>query len=731
VPSDNASAEDLGMSRQPDWDPLDPVEGPEPTGAHERLRDKCPVAWSDRFGGFWALSRYNDVVGAAGDTPTYSSAQKATIPDSTGADRPPRPPLETDPPDHGEYRTLLNRYFAPLRIRVVEPAIRRTARALIGAAVSSGEVEAVASMSYPMPAQVLCIFLGIPTDDAEDIKRMANEVLKAGRDGDLEAHKRANDRIYAYIDTLVAERRVNPQDADDDLVSGLLDAGIGGRSVTDEEASSILRLLLQAGHGTTSNAIGSILRFLSENPEEQRRLRADPRLIVPAIEEILRLWSPARLLARTTTCPVRVHDQEIPEDSKVALLWSAANRDSQVFDHADEFELERRPNRHVAFGHGIHTCIGAALARAELRIFTEELFGLTEWVSLAGEPVDAGWPHVGPAELPLRLDRRTGPPLAAPGSAETATRTMRVRKRVVADEVLELTLEDVSGQGLPPWSPGAHVDVGLPNGIARQYSLCGPRAAADYRIAVLREQESRGGSSYIHEVLGDGDLITVSDARNHFPLVEAESYIFMASGIGITPLIPMVEAVEAAGKPWRLHYVGRTRERMVYVEQLLELPQVTAHVTAEHGRPDLQGLLGEPDESTAIYACGSQGFLLALDEATQGWPPGALHVEWFSPKPGSRTAGAGALETFDVELARSGERVRVVPGQSILDAAADAGVTIPGSCFEGTCGSCETPVIDGQPDHRDSLLSAAERAAGDRMLPCVSKSCSTLLVLDV
>lgn len=716
-----------------DWDPLDPAHETEPTAAHRRLREEHPVAYTSRWGGFYTLSRHDDVVAAAADPLTFASGQKTTIPDTTGASRPPRPPLESDPPQHGQFRTLLNKYFAPRRIRALEPAIRRIARDLIAAAATGEPVEAVSTITYAMPAQVLCTFLGIPPSEGAAIKAMANEVLDAGHRGDAAAHKAANDRIYAYIDALVERRRTQPQDPETDPVSGLLDARIDGRSLTGDEVTAVLRLLLQAGHGTTTNALGSILRLLAEDPDTQRRLRTDASLIPTAIEELVRVWTPARLLARTTTRDVVVRDRLIPAGSKVALMWSAANRDASVFDDPDRFRLDRRPNRHVGFGHGIHTCLGAPLARAELRIAIEELFALTEWVEPAGTPVDSGWPHIGPSELPIRLVPRRMPLAADAGRRERGHEfTAAVAAiRAVAEGVVEIELRRPDGGSLPSWTAGAHVELVLPNGITRQYSLCGDRSERDaWRIAVLRAAHSRGGSAYVHTTLRPGDVLTVRGPRNHFPLAGAGRYMFLASGIGITPMLPMIREARDKGIPWELHYVGRTRAAMAYVDRFAAREDCRIHVTSEHGRPDLTALLAQPREGTLVYACGSPGFLEAVKAATTHWPRGSLVVEHFSPKPGADRPGEGALEAFEVELVRSGLTVPVLPGQSIIDACGLAGVTIPGSCFEGTCGSCETPLVSGVADHRDSVLTADERERGELIMPCVSRAKTPRLVLD-
>jgi cytochrome P450 len=388
----------------PDWDPLDPSVERDPTDEHARLRRECPVAHTDRFGGFWTLTRHEDIVAAAKDTDTFISSQKATIPDSA-ASRPARPPLEADPPEHGEYRQVLNPYFAPRKIRQFEPVIRELAGELVQQVIDRGEADVVPDFAYPYPATVLCAFLGLPREDSANLKGWANEVLGAARKGDAGAQNEANQRIYDYVAGAVAERQANLRDPGEDLISGLLSAHVGDGKLTEDGVTGVVRLLLQAGHGTTTNASGSAFRYLAEHPEEQDRLRQDPSSIPLFIEEVLRMWTPARLLARTASRDTEVGGRQIRKGDKVALMWASGNRDEAAYPDPDTFKADRRPNRHIAFGNGIHTCLGSPLARVELRIAVEELLSRTRRVEPAGPVVMAQWPHIGPESLPLRFIR--------------------------------------------------------------------------------------------------------------------------------------------------------------------------------------------------------------------------------------------------------------------------------------------------------------------------------------
>jgi ferredoxin-NADP reductase len=297
------------------------------------------------------------------------------------------------------------------------------------------------------------------------------------------------------------------------------------------------------------------------------------------------------------------------------------------------------------------------------------------------------------------------------------------RKEKLADGVVRLTLRAPGSEPLPPWEPGAHIDVVLP-GSVRQYSLCGdPGDRSAYQVAVLREPDGRGGSAYVHDSLLAGDLLRVDGPRNHFALVDAERYLFIAGGIGITPILPMLDQVTAAGRDWQLVYGGRTRGSMAFTEELSRHGgRVLFRPQDEHGLLDLPTLLAAARPGTAVYCCGPEPLLAAVEALG----PADLHVERFTAR-----LDEGARTAFEVELAGSGRVLPVPADRSILEVVEEAGVTVLSSCREGTCGTCETGVLGGTPDHRDSVLTADERLENEVMMLCVSRACSPRLVLDL
>lgn len=301
------------------------------------------------------------------------------------------------------------------------------------------------------------------------------------------------------------------------------------------------------------------------------------------------------------------------------------------------------------------------------------------------------------------------------------------RKTVLADGVVELQLKARST--LPAWEPGSHVDLLLGPDLVRQYSLCGDPDDRRYlKVAVLREPDSRGGSEHVHDELKEGQQIQIRGPRNHFPLVESARYQFIAGGIGITPILCMIREAERAGADWHLLYGGRSRESMAYLPELEQYgDRVRIQPADTDGLMDLESVLGTPRPDTAVYCCGPEPLLNAVEERCRPWPANALHLERFAPK----TLAEDVVDSeFEVEFARSGVTATVPVGTSILDVATEHGLFVLRSCSEGVCGTCETVLLEGDPEHRDSVLTDEDREDGCFM-PCVSRARSARLVLDL
>ncbi len=283
---------------------------------------------------------------------------------------------------------------------------------------------------------------------------------------------------------------------------------------------------------------------------------------------------------------------------------------------------------------------------------------------------------------------------------------------------------------MPPVAPGAHIDIHLPNGVTRQYSLTTADGDPNvYVVGIKKNKASRGGSRYMHDSLKVGAVLEISGPRNNFPLEEkAEHTVLLAGGIGITPIWCMAQRLMKTGTSWEMHYCCRERSEMAFLDELAELPQVKIHIDAESNGKflDILGIVSAAKAGSHFYCCGPLPMLNAFEAATKDLPPDFVHIEYFTA--GKEAAMEGG---YKVQLIRSGKEFVVPPGKTLLHVLRDAGIDVIYSCEEGLCGACETVVISGTPDHRDNILTEAEREASKTMMICCSGSKSELLILDV
>lgn len=310
----------------------------------------------------------------------------------------------------------------------------------------------------------------------------------------------------------------------------------------------------------------------------------------------------------------------------------------------------------------------------------------------------------------------------------------RIRRE--AADIASFELLSAKGQSLPAFSPGSHIDVHIGPGLVRQYSLCnGPGEASRYLIAAKKEADSRGGSRAMHERVNEGDVITISEPRNNFPVNwGAKHHLLLAGGIGVTPILSMARHLLASAAAFELQYFTRSIEHTAF-HGLLSAPEFKGKVVFHYAlepeglRAYLRRLLWRRPEDGHIYLCGPRPFM-DLVEATAAptWPPEAVHLEYFAADPMSL---AGPQDTFQVTLARSGGTYTVPEGKTIVQALAEQGIHIETSCEQGVCGTCLTGVLGGEPDHRDVFLTDEEKRAGDKLTPCVSRAKSRVLVLDL
>ena len=737
-----------------EYDPFSQEFQADPFPVYRWMRDEAPVFYSEKWN-WWALSRFEDVRAAATDPQTFLSYEGIDIDDTAKDQSGPGFLPDIDNPRHDQIRRMIQPQLLPNRIAEREDAVRAVVRGLIDVWRDRGTVDLAQELAWPMPNEVFFDLLGLPSARQEgraQLERWVHE-LKDRKPDDARltpVAKAATVGIQSYFVDLLHERRVRPRN---DLVTHLVTADIDGVPFAETDigpASEVLGLMMVlflGGVESTAGLTGTLFKLLAENPEQRALLRDKPALIPDAVEEAIRLATPLQLVGRTAAREVTLHGATIPAGGRVVLVYGAANRDERRFTDPDRFDVTRGRFRHLGFGEGMHGCLGAPLARLEAKVALEEALPVLGDYTIAGPPERYRttpnmyvWDHLHLSFAVAEHEHR--PQLETVQHHSTSltvvTREFEADLRVesklqVADGVVTLTLRQIADSPLPRWSPGAHVDLILDGVPTRQYSLCGDPADHHlWRLGILRDAEGGGGSRFVHDQLRAGDKVRVRGPRNNFGLAASPRYLFIAGGIGITPILPMIAAAQSASADWRLLYGGRHRASMAFLGELARYgDRVTVAPQDETGLLDLDSLLGTPQPDTLVYCCGPEPLLAAVEQRCGAWPHSgsqSLHVERFSARP--LTAPVRA-EAFEVELARSELTLTIPPDRSILDVVEEAGVGVLSSCAEGTCGTCETAVLDGLPDHRDSVLTVEERRAGDCMMICVSRSCAERLVLDL
>ncbi len=376
-----------------DWDPRTEAVLKDQRAAYDEMRERCPVAYS----GFlhWSLFRHEDITRVLHDPETFSNAVSSHLSVPNGM----------DPPEHTEYRRIIEPYFQPDQMNAFEPACRQIAAELVGTVVERREVDVIAELAQPFSARIQCAFLGWPPHMLEALSLWVRKNQEATLAQDREAMVKIAREFEGYIERLLEERRDAGTDEPDDITTSLLHQRISGRPLRDEEIVSILRNWTVGEVGSITASVGILVHYLAEHPELQRELRNQPALLPAAIDEILRIHGPLVANRRVTTRPVEINRRTIDAGERISLIWVSANRDGRVFEDPDTFRLDRDPSKNLLYGAGIHVCPGAPLARLEMRVVLEEILGRTNHIERVPHqpPENAVYPAGGFATLPVRF----------------------------------------------------------------------------------------------------------------------------------------------------------------------------------------------------------------------------------------------------------------------------------------------------------------------------------------
>lgn len=718
-------------------------------------REQEPVFYSPKLG-YWVVTRYHDIKAIFRDNLTFSPSIALEKITPTGDEANAvlasygyamnRTLVNEDEPAHMPRRRALMAPFTPAELAHHEPLVRRLTREYVDRFIDDGRADLVDQMLWEVPLTVALHFLGVPEEDMDLLRQysIAHTVNTWGRPRPEEqvavAHAVGN--FWQLAGRILDKMREDPSGP------GWMQYGLRKQKdlpevVTDSYLHSMMMAGIVAAHETTANASANAIKLLLQHPDAWREICEDPSLIPNAVEECLRHNGSVAAWRRLVTRDAEVGGIRLPAGSKLLIVTSSANHDERHFADADLFDIRRdNASEQLTFGYGSHQCMGKNLARMEMQVFLEELTRRLPHMRLA-EQTFTYVPNTsfrGPEHLLVEWDPAQNPERRAPAllgvhqpvrigepSAHTIARTVVVeRVTPAADGVVRLRLAAPDGKPLPRWAPGSHIDVECGDtGLSRQYSLCGdPDDAGALEIAVLRDPDSRGGSAWVHGSVKAGDRLRIRGPRNHFRFDEGcARAIFIAGGIGITPVSAMARRARALGIDYAFHYCGRSRQSMAMLDELQALHGARLHVHAsdEGRRADFGKLLAQPDPRTQVYACGPQRMLDALAECCAAWPQDALRVEHFVSKLG--TLDASKEQPFTVELKDSGLVMEVPAGQTLLSALRGANIDVQSDCEEGLCGSCEVRVLAGQVDHRDVVLTRSEREANQRMMACCSRAC--------
>jgi len=749
--------------RAAEFDPFEDAYQQDPPEYLRWARAKEPVFYSPKLG-YWVVTRYDDIKAIFRDNVTFSPsiALEKITPTSQKANEVlasynyamNRTLVNEDEPAHMVRRRVLMEPFTPEALKHHEPMVRQVTRKYVDRFINHGRADLVDQMLWEVPLTIALHFLGVPEEDMDTLRQysIAHTVNTWGRPKPQEQIKVAHavGNFWQLAGKILDKMRKDPDGP------GWMRYGIRKQAeypdvVTDSYLHSMMMAGIVAAHETTANATANAVKLLLQHPGAWREICEDPGLIPNAVEECIRYNGSVAAWRRIATRDTRVGGIDISAGARLLIVMSSANHDERHFEDPDLFDIRRdNSSEHLTFGYGSHQCMGKNLARMELQIFLEELTRRLPHIRLAQqkftylpntsfrgpEHLWVEWdPKLNPErERPELLQRHATVRIGEP-SRHAISRTVVVDGlRQAAADILHLRLKAPDGSAMPRWTPGSHIDLecGTPE-LSRQYSLCGdPADSSVLEIAVLRHPDSRGGSRWLHENLRQGDRIRIRGPRNHFSFDEgAKKAIFIAGGIGITPVATMAGRAREQGMDYELHYSGRSRDTMAFLDELNRLHGARLHVYAKDQglRNDFGRLLGRPQEGTKIYACGPLRMLESLQACCEKWPEDALRVEHFQSTRGS--LDPLKEHAFEVELKDSGLLVKVPADQTLLSALRSANIDVQSDCGEGLCGSCEVKVLSGKVDHRDVVLTRSERDANQKMMACCSRAAGMKLILEL
>ncbi|MBR9862914.1 MAG: cytochrome P450 [Rhodobacteraceae bacterium] len=706
----------------------------DPYPVYEKMRAIGPVVYLPQHD-LYALPRY-DEVSAALRQPLRFASSRGVSPIPKVNEILVGSTLNSDPPEHDRTRAVTSEPLLPGALKEIEPMLVKAANGLIDTLCARGEFDAVSDLAQYLPVTIVAELVGLPkaVDSAQMLKWASATFNLFGTE---------NARTeQAFADLVDLRDFLQEYGRPEKLKEGgwakrIFDVG-AERGISYETCAQLMRDYINPSLDTTISTTGQIIRFFAENPAQWDLVRKDATLIPNAVEEAVRMATPIRAFTRYVVEDSDIAGHLIPAGKRVIVMYASANRDERKFPDPDRFDVTRDVHDHLGFGQGVHMCMGMHLARREMILLLEALRRRVERFELLDEPVVAMNNTIRAyASMPVKVH------LLEKGledTADTGNRSdenpwldMIVATRIdMATDIIGLDLTSADGAALPRYDAGAHVDVYVKSGLIRQYSLTGdPADSSKYRLGILLDPKSRGGSAAIHAGFEQGQRIRIGRPRNNFPVQsDAAHTILFAGGIGITPMLSMAYALEAAGASWEMHYCGRTADRLAFTQELARFgDKVQVHVDTgpKEQQLDISAVLEEAAKDRHLYVCGPNGFMdfIVTSAQTAGWAEDCIHLERFGAE--VNTDGA----PFTVVAQKSGRSFDVQPGETIAQKLEENGIHVLVSCQSGVCGTCLKRVVSGMPDHRDLVQTELEKAANTQITVCCSRSKTKRLVLDV
>lgn len=701
----------------------------DPYPVYEALRALGPVVYLEKHD-LYALPNYREVSEVLRQPLRYSNA-RGVSPLQKVNDILVGSTLNSDPPAHDRTRAITSEPLLPGALSLVEGRIREAADGLVDTLCQRGEFDAVADFARYLPVTIVAELVGLPVDSAQMLKWASATFNLFGTEN---ARTRAAFEDLKDLRDFLLEYGRPEKLKPGGWARRIFDVG-PERGISFETCAQLMRDYINPSLDTTISVSGQLIRLFAENPGEWDKVRANPELIPNAVEEAVRVAAPVRGWTRYVAEDSVLAGHALPAGSRVLVMFAAANRDPKKYPDPARFDVTRDVHDHLGFGQGVHMCMGMHLARLEMRALVEALRRRVARFELTAEPEIALNNSIRAyARMPVRV--HTGAAIVADAARDTVENpwldvTIAARETVATD-IIGLELRSTGGAPLPAYEVGSHIDVYVQSGLIRQYSLTGdPADRSRYRLGVLLDPKSRGGSSAIHARFAKGAQIRIGRPRNNFPLEPTAAHtILFAGGIGITPMLGMAYALHAAGASWEMHYCGRTPDRLAFRDELARFgDKVHLHVDSgpTEQRLDINAVLSGAAPDRHLYVCGPNGFMdfVVRSAEENGWTKPTIHLERFGAE--VNTDGA----PFTVVAKRSGKTFEVQPGETIAQKLKENDVAVQVSCQSGVCGTCLTRVVEGMPDHRDLVQTDLEKASNARITVCCSRSKTKTLVLDI